>query len=71
VSDEFEPRRSHPGATTRYNTPEGVVTLTADDEGVIRPKTASERDVADAFSLPVARKVIQEERAAKSEGSDG
>jgi len=61
----YEPRRADKGQKfTYHDANEGEVTMTADDDGVVRPSTPAEQAAADAFGLPVARKVVAAEKAA-------
>jgi uncharacterized cupin superfamily protein len=74
AKDKLEPRRAEPGQEFTYNDADGeVINLRADDEGVVRPKNQAQVRVADAFDLPVARKVIAEKSDAKaaSAGKEG
>jgi hypothetical protein len=63
---EFEPRRAEPGQEFTFNDAEGTLELRADDQGVVHPKDAREVLALDAFDLPVARKVLAEQKAAES-----
>lgn len=68
---DFEPRRAKPGQTFGYTTREGRQReLVADDEGVVHPDTAEDVAALDTFDLPVARKVLAEERAAEDAAED-
>lgn len=62
----FDPRRAEPGqefsTVDQYGHEHSIK---ADDDGVLRPKDARDAELADLFSLPVARKVIQAEKAKK------
>lgn len=63
--DEFEPRRAEPGQEFTYNDANGeAIEFKADDAGIVRPKNAAQSQAADAFGLPVARKITAEEKAA-------
>lgn len=68
---EFDPRRAdEAGQVYDFNDPEGLVTLKADDQGVVRVDNAREKRAADAFDLPVARKVLEAEKAAAAPTAD-
>lgn len=68
---EYEPRRAEPGQRFEWRDEFGrSVRLAADDEGVLRPSSEQEKRLADAFGLPVARKVLAEDKAAKK-GQEG
>lgn len=71
MTDTFDPRRAAPGARITYHDRiEGEVTLHADADGVIWPKSELEVSIADSHGLPVARKALAEkaaEQAVKSE----
>lgn len=72
AKEQFEPRRaSEAGQVYTFNDADGEVTLRADDEGVIHPKSEAHVRAADAFDLPVARKAMAEEKAAKAEKENG
>lgn len=61
---DFEPRRAAPGQSFGYTGPDGEQReLAADKDGVVRPKTAQDVEVLDGFELPVARKVLADEKA--------
>lgn len=64
MATKFDPRRAEePGQVYDYHDADGeLVTIRADDKGVVRPKTDAQRRAADAFDLPVARKAQAEER---------
>jgi hypothetical protein len=63
AADEFEPRRASPGAAFEEWDEEGKRhTLTADDEGIVRPRNAFEARMLDHHDLPVARKVLESEK---------
>ena len=64
---QFEPRRAAAGQTFEYAAGGKLHRFKADDEGIVRPANDAEATVADRFNLPVARKVVAEERAAKPE----
>ncbi len=69
--DEFDPRRAAPGERFVFNDVGGDrVTGTADDDGVLHPRNEAEVRMADAFGLPVARKVLTEQKAATTAGKD-
>lgn len=54
---EFDPRRAEPNETFEYVDGGGTLhSFSADEEGVIHPKSAAEVRVADSRGLPVARK---------------
>jgi hypothetical protein len=64
AAEEFEPRRASPGASFEEWDAEGKRhTLKADDEGVVRPRTAFEARMCDHHDLPVARKVVEAEKS--------
>lgn len=64
---DFDPRRALPGQAFTYHDETGQAhTLTADDEGVVRPKDRLGAEVLEGFGLPVARKAIAEERAKRT-----
>ncbi len=68
---DFDPRRAEPGQRFVYNDAGGErVTGTADDQGVLQPRNEAEVRMADAFGLPVARKVLNEQKAATSAKED-
>lgn len=68
---DFEPRRAdEAGQVYTYNDADGEVEIRADKEGVIRPKSDREARAADAFDLPVARKVQAAERAEAKADAD-
>ncbi len=50
-----ERRKAAPGATYHRNVGSVLVTLRAGKDGVVSIRTDAERQVADAFGLPVAR----------------
>jgi hypothetical protein len=61
----FEPRRAEAGQVFTTTDAEGrEQTIKADDSGVVHPTSAAEVRLLDSFDLPVARKVLREERAA-------
>lgn len=61
----FDPRRAEPGQSFTWHDQWGERhEFKADDDGVLRPQSQAEAEAADSFGLPVARKVIAEERAA-------
>ena len=68
----FEPRRAEPNQIFRFADPVTGEqrTMKADDEGVLRPSNALEARVADSFDLPVARKVVTEEKQALPKGQE-
>lgn len=66
AKDEFEPRRATPGAVYGYTDRSGKqIEMRADDEGIVRPDSADEVAVLDGYDLPVARKALAAEKAAK------
>lgn len=61
----FDPRRAEPGQRFTWHDQDGSAHhMTADDQGVVRPSSQAEAEMADAFGLPVARKAIAEQKAA-------
>lgn len=61
---DFDPRRAEPGQTFTWHDEWGKKhNIHADADGVVRPANQAEADAADAFGLPVARKVLRAERA--------
>lgn len=71
-SADFDPRRADKEQSFEYVDATGSAhTMTADEEGVLRPSNADEARIADLFGLPVARTVKQAEKAAvKADASD-
>lgn len=66
---DFDPRRAEPGARFTWHDIWGVKhEFGADSEGILRPQNQAQADAADAFDLPVARKVIAEEKASAAKG---
>lgn len=62
---DFEPRRAKPGQTFTVTGPDGEQTeITADDDGIVRPKSAGEQAALAAFGLPVSRKAQAADAAA-------
>jgi hypothetical protein len=61
----FEPRRAAAGQKFEYAAGGQLHRFSADDEGIVRPANDAEAAIADRFGLPVARKVVAEERAAQ------
>lgn len=58
---EFDPRRGQKNATYTYTTADGRTReLTADEDGVIWPKTAEDEAMLNTLDLPVARKAVAE-----------
>jgi hypothetical protein len=76
MTEGFAPRRAEPGQ--KFDWVDGAgkkQSMTADDEGIVRPKDAEDERIANLFDLSVARTVQAEERekaddkpAAKSGG---
>lgn len=64
--ETFAPRRASPNAEFVYNDYAGQVHLRADEEGIVQPKNANEERIADELGLPVARKVLAEQKAASA-----
>ena len=68
MAKQFDPRRAQPNEAFEYADAAGTLhSFSADDDGVIHPKSAEEVAVLDSRDTPVARKVQQAERA---EGTD-
>lgn len=66
AKQEFEPRRASPNETFEYVDGGGTLhSFSADEDGVIHPKSAQEVAVADSRGLPVARKAQAEADAGK------
>ena len=64
---DHEPRRASAGQTFEYAAGGELHRFSADDDGIVRPSNDAEARVADRFGLPVARKVVAEERANQPE----
>lgn len=62
---QFEPRRAAAGQTFEYAAGGKLHRFSADEDGIVRPSNDAEAAIADSFSLPVARKVVAEERASE------
>ena len=62
---EFEPRRAEEADQVfDYNSAGGeLIRIKADKDGIVRPKSEDEKRAADAFDLPVARKVAAAEKS--------
>lgn len=61
---KYDPRRASEGERFTYNdAQEGEVRFRADEKGIVRPRSDAEKRAADAFGLPVARKVAAQEEA--------
>ena len=58
----FEPRRAAAGQTFEYAGGGQLHRFSADDDGIVRPTNDAEERVAIRFGLPVARKVVAEEK---------
>lgn len=68
MDTEFEPRRAKPGETFETADVDGTLhRFSADEEGVIYPRNATEAAVADSRDLPVARKALAERKAETTE----
>jgi len=66
VAEQFDPRRAEPGTTFTYVDVNGREhNFSSDDEGVLRPKNAAEKNHADSLGLPVARSAKAAEVAEK------
>jgi hypothetical protein len=66
MAEQFEPRRAQPGQVFNYTDLDGKqVTLRADDEGVIQPKNSHAAATLEMAGLPVARKVVAEQKTAE------
>ena len=59
---DFEPRRAAAGQTFEYAAAGQLHRFSADDDGIVRPSNDAEARIADRFGLPVARKVVAEEK---------
>lgn len=71
AADEFEPRRASPGESFEEWDTEGKRhTLTADDEGVVRPRNRFEAAMCDRQGLPVARKALEADKSPAKSGKD-
>ncbi len=56
MAEQFDPRRAEPGTTFTYVDIDGREhNFASDDEGVLRPKNAAEKNHADTLGLTVAR----------------
>lgn len=62
---QFEPRRAEQPKQVFEGIGRGghLIKLRADDQGVVTPTTAAEKQLLDSFDLPVARAAISEARA--------
>ncbi len=66
MAEQFDPRRAEPGTTFTYVDIDGREhNFASDDEGVLRPKNAAEKNLADRLGLPVARSAKAAEAAEK------
>lgn len=71
AADEFEPRRASPGES--FEEWDGVGerhTLSADEEGIVRPRNRFEAAVCDHHGLSVARKALEAEKTPAKSGKD-
>lgn len=68
MDTEFEPRRARPGETFETADVDGTLhRFSADVDGVINPRNATEAAVCDSRDLPVARKALAERKATSGE----
>lgn len=64
---EYLPRRAEPGERFTFTGADGVPhDVQADDDGVIRPESAEQDGWLTQWGLPVARKVVNDEKAASA-----
>lgn len=64
AAEEFDPRRASPGASfEEWDAAGQRHTLTADDEGIVRPSNRFEAAICDHHGLPVARKAIEADKS--------
>lgn len=67
MANEFDPRRADPGTTFTFVDVDGKEhNFSSDDDGVVRPKNAAEKNHADSLGLPVARSVKAAETVKES-----
>ena len=72
MAERFEPRRAKPGESFEEWDEAGEShTMTADDEGVVQPRSVFEVRMADHHGLPVARKALEESKSEKSPAKGG
>lgn len=71
-AQQFEPRRAEANQEFTTTKADGTeLKVKADGEGVVQPTSAAEVRLLDSFDLPVARKVLREQRRAAAEaGAD-
>lgn len=70
TKDEFDPRRAEPGQSFGYADAEGKQhELTADSDGIVRPKTIEDVATLDSFDLPVARTGVKSNAGKPADGS--
>ena len=71
AAEEFEPRRASPGTEFEEWDAEGKRhTLSADDDGIVRPRTPFEVRMLDHHDLPVARKALEADKSPAKSGKE-
>lgn len=72
AAQTFEPRRASPGTSfEEWDATGKRHTLSADDDGVVRPTNRFEESICDHHGLPVARKALDAEKSAPKGEKEG